>query len=164
MLIRIMLLTPALLGIWLLFSWIFVDRTYVEWQDCRLTEQDVEVVVRNLNSDSWKKWGLLAKVYQGKTLFASTPFVQESQPLASQATFKVRLPLIKPLPTSGEFRVEMFLQRGSSPLVSKKWENLKNDSPLRQFSRRGIGNPIPEPGHLRKQIQGLDVKKAMGIF
>ncbi|HNV69004.1 MAG TPA: hypothetical protein PKO06_04840 [Candidatus Ozemobacteraceae bacterium] len=152
----------GLMALWAVANAIGVDRTTASWSACLLSEQHVELAVRNENTVPWDRFSLMARVYQGKTLAATTSFLQETKPLAAQAETRFKLPLTKKLTVGEAYRVEVYLQRKGSPLVRKVFD----ERPATQISQATTTKKvavIPEPRSMRDLIQPINVRKAMGI-
>ncbi len=152
----------GLIALWAVANAIGVDRTAASWSSCQLSEQHVELTVRNENNIAWEKYSLMARVFQGKYLAATTSFMHETKPLAAQTETRVRLPLAKKLTIGESYRVEVYLQRKGSPLVRKVFD----ERPVTQISQADAAKKIPlipEPRSLRELIKPINVRKAMGI-
>lgn len=152
----------GLMALWAVANAIGVDRTTASWNACHLSESQIELSLRNENQVPWEKYSVMARVYQGKTLAATTSYVQETRPLAPQTEARLRLPLTKKVKTGETYRVEVFLQRKGSPIVHKVFD----DRPATQLSLADQGQKmalIPEPRSMRELIRPLNVRKAMGI-
>ncbi|MBF0408909.1 MAG: hypothetical protein HQM10_16290 [Candidatus Riflebacteria bacterium] len=116
-------------------SFLFTEKIYLSWEECLLKENSIAVTIKNTGNSDWEKYFISAKVFDVNNSLISQNLATRGNFLARNSPAKLSLGLSKKLLPNKNYRVILFLRKGTSEVAKKEWTLECQLSETKTFSK-----------------------------